>query len=78
MIDFGKQVDVLGMAVSDNDIVHADYHGAVVIPPAALDKLPAAIDLMARKEKVVLDAARKPGFDPQKMREAMAAADLVK
>jgi regulator of RNase E activity RraA len=77
VVDFGKQVDVLGMAVADNDIVHADYHGAVVIPPAALDKLPAAIDLMARKEKVVLEAARKPGFDPQKMREAMAEADLV-
>jgi regulator of RNase E activity RraA len=78
VVDFGKQVDVLGMAVSHNDIVHADYHGAVVIPPAALDKLPAAMDLMARKEKVVLEAARKPGFDPQKMREAMAEADLVK
>ena len=78
VVDFGKPVDVLGMAVSDNDIVHADYHGAVVIPQAALDRLPAAIDLMARKEKVILDAARKPGFSPQKMREAMAEADRVK
>ena len=64
--------------MSDNDIVHADYHGAVVIPPAALDKLPAAIDVMARKEKVILDAARQPGFTPQKMREAMAEAERVK
>jgi len=78
VVDFGKPVDVLGMAVSDNDIVHADYHGATVIPQAALDKLPAAIDLMARKEKVILDAARQPGFSPQKMREAMAEADRVK
>jgi hypothetical protein len=71
-------VDVLGMAVDDNDIVHADYHGAVVIPAAALDKLPGAIDLLARREKVVLDAARQPGFSPQKMRAAMAEADRVK
>jgi regulator of RNase E activity RraA len=78
VVDFGKQVDVLGMAVSDGDIVHADYHGAVVIPPAALEKLPAAIDLMARKEKVVLEAARQPGFSAARMREAMAAAEQIK
>ena len=72
VVDFGKPVDVLGMAVSDGDIVHADYHGAVVIPPAALEKLPAAIDLMARKEKVILEAARQPGFSVARMREAMA------
>jgi len=78
VVDFGKQVDVLGMAVNDGDILHADYHGAVVIPPAALEKLPPAIDLMARKEKVILDAARQPGFSPAKMRDAMAAADQIK
>jgi regulator of RNase E activity RraA len=78
VVDFAKPVDVLGMAVSDGDIVHADYHGGVVIPPAALEKLPAAIDLMARKEKVILDAARQPGFSPARMRAAMAAADQVK
>lgn len=78
VVDFGKSVDVLGMAVGDDDIVHADYHGAVVIPEAALDKLPDAIDLMARKEKVILEAARQAGFSPQKMRQAMAEADRVK
>ena len=66
------------MAVNDNDIVHADYHGAVVIPLAALDKLPGAIELLARREKVVLDAARQPGFSAQKMRAAMAEADRLK
>ncbi|MCC7548759.1 MAG: RraA family protein [Burkholderiales bacterium] len=78
VVDFGRPVDVLGMAVNPGDIVHADYHGAVVIPAAALEKLPAAIDLMARKEKVILDAARAPGFDARKMRDAMAASEQVK
>ena len=78
VLEFGRQVDVLGMVVSSGDIVHADYHGAVVIPVAALEKLPSAIDLMARKEKVILDAARTPGFDVEKMRAAMAASEQVK
>jgi hypothetical protein len=33
---------------------------------------------MARKEKVILDAARQPGFSAAKMRAAMAAADQVR
>lgn len=78
VLECGRQVDVLGMVVNSDDIVHADYHGAVVIPVAALDKLPGAIDLMARKEKVILDAARAPGFDVGKMRAAMAASEQVK
>lgn len=78
VLECGRQVDVLGMVVNSDDIVHADYHGAVVIPAVALDKLPGAIDLMARKEKVILDAARAPGFDVGKMRAAMAASEQVK
>jgi len=78
VVDIGSQVDVSGMVVSDGDIVHADRHGAIVIPRDLLDKLPAAIDLMARREKEILDAARKPGFGMAKLRDAFAASDQVK
>ncbi len=76
--DFGVKVDVCGLFVTDGDIVHADHHGAVVIPADLLEKLPAAIDLMARKEKVLLDAANAPGFNMEKLRAAMATSDGVK
>ena len=78
VVDFAVKVDVCGMFVSDGDIVHADHHGAIVIPADLLEKLPAAIDLMARKEKVLLDAAKAPGFNIEKLRAAMAQSDLVK
>jgi regulator of RNase E activity RraA len=78
VVDIGKQVDVFGMVVSDGEIVHADRHGAIVIPRELLDKLPAAIDLMARREKELLDAARKPGFSVAALRQAFAASDQVK
>ena len=78
VVDFGVQVDVLGMAVSNNDIGHADHHGAIVIPRAALEKMPDAIDLMARREKLILDAARAPGFNVALLREAYAASEQVK
>ena len=78
VVEFGKPVEVLGMAVSDGDIVHADRHGAIVIPAGLIEKLPAAIDLMARKEKVILDAARKPGFNIAALINAFAASDAIK
>ena len=78
VVDFGVQVDVLGMAVSNNDIVHVDHHGAIVIPRAALEKMPEAIDLMARREKFILDAARTPGFNVARLKEAYAASEQVK
>jgi regulator of RNase E activity RraA len=78
VVEIGKPVEVFGMAVKDGDIVHADKHGAIVIPREDLAKLPAAIDLMARKEKVILDAARKSGFSVTTLKEAFAASDQIK
>ena len=68
----------MDMAVCDGDIVHADRHGAIVIPADLLEKMPAAIDFMARKEKVILDAARKPGFSVATLSEAFSASDAIK
>ena len=78
VVEIGKPVEVLGLAVTDGDIVHADRHGAIRIPRDVLDKLPAAIDLMARKEKVILDASRKSGFGIATLLEAFAASDKIK
>jgi regulator of RNase E activity RraA len=71
MVDFGKPVNVFGMHAQHDDVIHADYHGAVVIPADAVRKLPAAIDLIARREKVILDVCQAPGFTPAKLREAL-------
>jgi regulator of RNase E activity RraA len=78
VVEVGVRVDVFGMAVDDGDIVHADRHGAVRIPQEALAGLPDAIDLMARRERVILDAARAPGFDAAKLKAALEQADTIK
>jgi regulator of RNase E activity RraA len=78
LVDFGKPVDVFGMNVRDGDIVHADRHGAVAIRAGELEQLPAAIDLMARREKCILEAAKQPDFNVDKLRAAFAAMDAVK
>ena len=72
IVDFGGQVNVTGMTVGDGDIVHADRHGAVVVPREAVAKLPAAVELLTRREAVILAAARSEGFDIDALKRAMA------
>src|SRR5262249_61256690 len=53
--DFGKEVRVAGMLVRSGDLVHADRHGAVTIPATVAAKIPAACELLARRQAVLLD-----------------------
>jgi regulator of RNase E activity RraA len=64
VVDYGGTVSVAGMIVSSNDLIHADRHGAVVIPPEAVKEIPAAAALLARRERVLIDASpqRTPAF----------------
>ena len=62
-------VNILGMPVRPGDLVHADRHGAVVLPKEHLAALPQAIAQVQEKEAVVLSAARAPGFNARKLRE---------
>lgn len=57
--------------------MHADRHGAVVVPADVVKKIPAAIDLLTRREKVILDAAKAPDFDIEKLKKAMGEADEI-
>ena len=56
-------VTVFGLTVRPGDLVHADRHGALVIPAALVGQIAAAIAKMQATESIVLDAARAPGFD---------------
>jgi regulator of RNase E activity RraA len=77
VVDFGGQVSVANMVVSSGDLIHADRHGAVVIPREVATEIPAAADLVARREAGIIEASRRPDFDFAKLREAMReSADL--
>jgi regulator of RNase E activity RraA len=71
MVDFGKPVDVFGMHAVHDDVIHADFHGAVIVPAACVRELPGAIDLVSRREKVILDVCNGPDFSAAKLRDAL-------
>jgi regulator of RNase E activity RraA len=61
LVAFGGEVSVAGMRVRDGDLVHADRHGAVVIPPEAVPGLVAAAARVGEREARILAVARAPG-----------------
>ncbi|MEO1018909.1 MAG: RraA family protein [Pseudomonadota bacterium] len=73
----GVDVNIFGMPVKDGDLIHADRHGAAVIPLEVAAQMPAAIELGARKEAVVLEAARAPGFTVEKLQAAWGGAEDI-
>ncbi|MFY1709706.1 RraA family protein [Tritonibacter scottomollicae] len=56
-------VEIFGLTVAPGDLIHADRHGAVVIPPAVIPMLAEAISKLLETEKLVLEPAKAPGFD---------------
>lgn len=58
VIDYDQPVEVCGMQVAPGALIHADRHGAVVIPEDVVPMLEAAIAQLFKSEKVVLDATK--------------------
>jgi regulator of RNase E activity RraA len=63
----GTQVEVGGTTFGPGDVVHADRHGALVIPTGAVAALPAAADAVIAREERLLAWVRSPAFDPAEL-----------
>jgi regulator of RNase E activity RraA len=74
----GAPVEIFGLRVLHGDLVHADRHGAVVIPPEVLPVLGSAIGRLQASERLILDPARAPGFDFAAFETAWAAFEKAR
>jgi regulator of RNase E activity RraA len=71
--EIARPVTVFGLEIADGELVHADRHGALVIPADYIAGIAAAIDKLIATEKIVLDAAKEPGFDFEKFETSWSA-----
>ncbi|QPH54157.1 RraA family protein [Pontivivens ytuae] len=60
--DIDTPVTIHNLTVAPGELVHADRHGAVVIPEPLISQMTAAIDKLMSTERIILDAA-KSGMD---------------
>jgi regulator of RNase E activity RraA len=70
VVDYGTNVNVHGMAVRSGDLIHADRHGAVVVPLETITPMQAAADGLAAKEAKIIKAA-KAGAGLEAIKAAM-------
>ena len=78
VVGYGQPVTVAGMRVISGDLIHADQHGAVVIPWDVADQVLDAARQIAAQEAVIISAAQTPGFNIDKLRAAWGDAAEVK
>ena len=71
--EIGTPVTIFGLTVAQGDLVHADRHGAVVVPPEVIPQLGAAIERLRDSEQVILAPSRQ-GFGAWEEFEAAWAA----
>jgi regulator of RNase E activity RraA len=69
--DFGIPVTIHGMAVKSGDLIHADQHGAIVVPVNTIDGMKDAADKLAATEAKII-AAAKSGKGVEAIKAAMA------
>jgi regulator of RNase E activity RraA len=58
VVEFCIPVRIHGMDVVSGDLIHADRHGAVVVPIDHVDALAAALDGLMKQEAKIIAAAR--------------------
>jgi regulator of RNase E activity RraA len=61
VVDYGIDVTVAGMATKSGDLIHADRHGAIVVPLDKIDAMKAALDGLAAREAKIIAAAKSGG-----------------
>ncbi|MCC7347746.1 MAG: RraA family protein [Variibacter sp.] len=71
MEEYGTPVTVHGMAVKSGDLIHADQHGAVVVPVEGVDEMMKALEGLTEREARIIQAANDPHDTLAKLKAAM-------
>jgi regulator of RNase E activity RraA len=71
IVEFDLSVTIHSMEVQSGDLIHADRHGAVVVPVENIDAMAAALDGLMKREAKIIAAARAPGASVGTIKAAM-------
>jgi len=58
VVDYGTDLNVAGMAVKSGELIHADRHGACIVPTDKIDAMKVALVALADREAKIIEAAR--------------------
>jgi regulator of RNase E activity RraA len=69
--DFGKPVQIDGLTISPDDLIHGDLHGVHSIPLSIAGEIPAMAAEILREEEELKNVCRSPGFSVQRLEEKL-------
>ena len=78
VVDFDCPVEIQGLTVAPGALVHADRHGAVVVPDDVISKLADAIAQLVASEQIVFDAVRGKQIDFDSFQKVWAAFEAAR
>jgi regulator of RNase E activity RraA len=70
VVEFGGTVRVAGLEIRSGDLIHADRHGAVVVPAETAAVLANTAAKVVRAERTVIDLCHSPDFSLEALRRA--------
>src|SRR5437764_7236325 len=70
VVEYGVDVDIHGIKAKSGDLIHADRHGAVVVPADQIGAMKTALDGLAAREAKIIAAARAPDTSVEKIKAA--------
>jgi len=76
-VAFGNEVLVFGMTVRDGDLIHADRHGAAIVPVAHARSIARAAQEVASREARILAVARAPDCTAERLIAVFAELDAI-
>jgi 4-hydroxy-4-methyl-2-oxoglutarate aldolase len=71
MIDFGGEVVIFGLKIRPGDLLLADCHGAISIPPEIAEELPARVAQVHAERQRIVDVCLAPDFSTAKLQKAI-------
>jgi regulator of RNase E activity RraA len=71
VVDFDVPVTIHGMATVNGDLVHADRHGAVIVPVDTIAAMRPAFDKLTAQEARIIQASRAPGATVASIKAAL-------
>ena len=74
----GEPVNIFGAEIDDGDLIHADLHGAVVVPKDVVSRLASAIKTLIENEDIVLRCTRSDDFSLDALLDAWAEFERVR
>ena len=78
VVDIAGPVEIFGMPVVDGDLVHADRHGALVIPPEVIPDLAGAIATLMKSERIIFDAVKGKSLTFEEFEDVWAAFEAAR